>query len=98
MTTPRADDSRPRSAAPASEGLHSLAAVAQTGAASALEIAYHYTPEYKTALEMFRLQRKGHFVESDEMISVLKPLIDRAHRDETKVKSSITTEKESTSK
>jgi len=57
MTTPRADDSRPRSAAPASEGLHSRASAAQTGAAPALEIAcpvcatfnsslFRYCPQY----------------------------------------------------
>src|SRR5437870_3120794 len=39
MTTPRAADSRPRSAVPASERLHSRVSAAQTGAAPALEIA-----------------------------------------------------------
>src|SRR5215510_13201518 len=39
MTTPRADDSRPRSAFPAAEDVHTGASAAQTGAAPALEIA-----------------------------------------------------------
>src|SRR5215471_11581479 len=39
MPTSRADDRRPRSAAPAFEGVHARAAAAQPGAAPALELA-----------------------------------------------------------
>src|SRR5215831_5571608 len=56
MPTPYADDRRPRSAAPAFEGVHAHASAAQPGAAPALEIAcpgcaafhsslYHYCPQ-----------------------------------------------------
>ena len=50
MTTPRADDRRPRAAAPASEGLHSLALAAQTGAAPALEIACPVCATFNSSL------------------------------------------------
>jgi tetratricopeptide (TPR) repeat protein len=50
MTTPRADDRRPRSAAAASEGLHSLASAAQTGAAPALEIACPVCATFNSSL------------------------------------------------
>src|SRR4029453_19305444 len=50
MTTPRADDRRPRAAAPASEGLPSLALAAQTGAAPALEIACPVCATFNSSL------------------------------------------------
>src|SRR5262249_17014265 len=53
MTTPRADDRRPRSAVPASERVHSRAAAAQTGAAPALEIACPVCATYNSS--RFRL-------------------------------------------
>src|SRR5262249_54328461 len=50
MPTPRADDSRPRSAAPAAAGVPSRASAAQTGAAPALEIACPVCATYHSSL------------------------------------------------
>ena len=50
MPTPRADDRRPRSAAPAFEGVHARAAAAQTGAAPALEMACPGCATYNSSL------------------------------------------------
>ena len=50
MTTPRADDRRPRSAVPASERVHSRASAAQMGAAPALEIACPVCATYNSSL------------------------------------------------
>src|SRR5712691_10702369 len=50
MTTPRADDSRLRSAAPASEGVPSRASAAQTGATPALEIACPVCATFNSSL------------------------------------------------
>src|SRR5438132_11042349 len=50
MTTPCADDRRPRSAAPAAAGVPSRASAAQTGAAPALEIACPVCTTYNSSL------------------------------------------------
>ena len=50
MPTPRADDSKPRSAAPVAAGVPSRASAAQTGAAPALEIACPVCATYNSSL------------------------------------------------